>query len=150
MSYITNIDTLSALLDRMISENIKLYFFKKDGITENIEHQEKVIFEIKEKLKTFFLEIYVNKKITGYEYISEKRTYKPEDIVETLEELIHNDITTGEGDRANLKEAISDNPSLEHFTRNHKLIRKANENRAVAKNKLDKQFKGFVDENNQS
>ena len=150
MSYITNIDTLSALLDRMISENIKLYFFKKDGITENIEHQEKVIFEIKEKLKTFFLEIYVNKKTTGYEYISEKRTYKPEDIVETLEELIHNDITTGEGDRANLKEATSDNPSLEHFTRNHKLIRKANENRAVAKNKLDKQFKGFVDENNQS
>ena len=144
MSYITNIDTLSALLDRLISENIKLYFFRKDGIDENIEHQEKVIFGIKEKLKTFFLEIYVNQY--GYEYISEKRTYKPDDIVETLEELIHNDIVTGEGDRANLKEATSDNPSLEHFTRNHKLIRKANENRAVSKNKLDEQFKGFVNE----
>ena len=143
MSYITNIDTLSALLDRLISENIKLYFFRKDGIDENIEHQEKVIFGIKEKLKTFFLEIYVNQY--GYEYISEKRTYKPDDIVETLEELIHNDIVTGEGDRANLKEATSDNPSLEHFTRNHKLIRKANEQRAVSKNKLDKQFKGFVE-----
>ena len=144
MSYITNIDTLSALLDRLISENIKLYFFRKDGIDENIQHQEKVIFGIKEKLKTFFLEIYVNQ--FGYEYISEKRTYKPDDIVETLEELIHNDIMTGEGDRANLKEATSDNPSLEHFTRNHKLIRKANENRAVSKNKLDEQFKGFVNE----
>ena len=32
MKYITNIDTLSALLDRMISENIKLYFFKKDNV----------------------------------------------------------------------------------------------------------------------
>ena len=146
MSYITNIDTLSALLDRLISENIKLYFFKKDGIDENIEHQKIVIHEIKEKLKTFFLEIYVNQD--GYEYISEKRTYKPDDIVETLEELIHNDITTGEGDRANLKEATSDNSSLEHFTRNHKLIRKANENRAVSKNKLDEQFKGYIDENN--
>jgi len=146
MSYITNIDTLSALLDRLISENIKLYFFKKDGIDENIEHQEKVIFEIKEKIKTLFLEIYVTQD--GYEYMSEKRTYKPEDIVETLEELIKNDITTGEGDRANLKEATSDNPSLKHFTRNHKLIRKANEQRAVAKNKLDEQFKGFIDENN--
>ena len=144
MSYITNIDTLSALLDRLISENIKLYFFRKDGIDENIEHQEKVIFGIKEKLKTFFLEIYVNQ--FGYEYISEKRTYKPDDIVETLEELIHNDIMTGECDRANLKEATSDNPSLEHFTRNHKLIRKANENRAVSKNKLDEQFKGFINE----
>ena len=147
MSYITNIDTLSALLDRLISENIKLHFFKKDGIDENIEHQEKVIYEIRERIKILLGEVFIWKK---YNYISEKRTYKPDDIVETLEELIHNDITTGEGDRANLKEAISDNPSLEHFTRNHKLIRKANENRAVAKNKLDKQFKGFVDENNQS
>ena len=145
MSYITNIDTLSALLDRLISENIKLHFFKKDGIDENIEHQQKVISEIKERLFVLFDEVYREGK---YEYVSELRTYKPEDIVETLEELIHNDITTGEGDRANLKEATSDTPSLEHFTRNHKLIRKANENRAAAKNKLDNQFESFIDENN--
>ena len=145
MSYITNIDTLSALLDRLISENIKLHFFRKDGIVDNIEHQEKVIGEVKYRIIKLLLDVYNEKE---YNYISEKRTYKPDDIVETLEELIHNDITTGAGDRANLKEATSDNPSLEHFTRNHKLIRKANENRAVAKNKLDKQFKGFIDENN--
>jgi len=145
MSYITNIDTLSSLLDRLISENIKLHFFKKDGIDENIEHQEKVIDKIKGRIETLFLEVFIHEE---YDYISEKRTYKPEDIVETLEELIHNDITTGEGDRANLKEATSDTPSLKHFTRNHKLIRKANENRAVSKNKLDEQFKGFIDENN--
>jgi hypothetical protein len=143
MSYITNIDTLSALLDRLISENIKLHFFKKDGIVENIEHQEKVISKIKDRLFVLFDDVY---REGSYEYVSELRTYKPDDIVETLEELIHNDITTGEGDRANLKEATSDNPSLEHFTRNHKLIRKANENRAVSKNKLDEQFKGYVDE----
>ena len=145
MSYITNIDTLSALLDRLISENIKLHFFKKDGIVENIKHQEKVISKIKDRLFVLFDDVYREGK---YEYVSELRTYKPEDIVETLEELIHNDITTGEGDRANLKEATSDTPSLEHFTRNHKLIRKANENRAVCKNKLDNQFEIFIDENN--
>ncbi len=146
MSYlhITNIDTLSALLDRLISENIKLHFFRKDGITDNIEHQEKLIEEIKYRITKLLLDVYTDNR---YNYISEKRTYKPDDIVETLEELIHNDITTGEGDRANLKEATSDNPSLEHFTRNHKLIRKANENRAVSKNKLDEQFKDFVEDN---
>tara|TARA_R110002020_G_scaffold81433_1_gene202325 strand:+ start:1165 stop:1599 length:435 start_codon:yes stop_codon:yes gene_type:complete len=142
MSYITNIDTLSALLDRLISENIKLHFFRKDDIDDNIEHQEKVIGEIRQRLTKLLSDVYDNKK---YDYISELRTYKPDDIVETLEELIHNDITTGEGDRANLKEATSDDPSLEHFTRNHKLIRKANENRAEAKNKLDKQFKNFTE-----
>ena len=142
MSYITNIDTLSALLDRLISENIKLHFFRKEDVVDDIEHQENLIEEIKYRITQLLSDTYNERQ---YKYISEKRTYKPEDIVETLEELIHNDITTGEGDRANLKEATSDNPSLEHFTRNHKLIRKANENRAVAKNKLDKQFKGIID-----
>ena len=99
--------------------------------------------EIRGRLTELLTKVIQSKK---YDYISEKRTYKPEDIVETLEELITNDVTTGEGDRANLKEATSDDPSLEHFTRNHKLIRKANENRAVSKNKLDEQFKGLVEE----
>ena len=143
MSYITNIDTLSALLDRLISENIKLHFFRKEDVVDDIEHQENLIEEIKYRITQLLLDVYNERQ---YKYISEKRTYKPEDIVETLEELIHNDITTGEGDRANLREATSDNSSLEHFTRNHKLIRKANENRATAKNKLDEQFKDFIEE----
>ena len=107
----------------------------------NVKHQEEVISDIRKRLVLLFTDIFESK---SYDYVSELRTYKPDDIVETLEELIHNDITTGEGDRANLKEATSDNPSLKHFTRNHKLIRKANENRAEAKNKLDKQFKDFI------
>ena len=143
MKYITNIDTLSALLDRLISENIKLYFFKKDHLMYNVKHQEEVISDIRKRLVLLFTDIVESK---SYDYVSELRTYKPDDIVETLEELIHNDITTGEGDRANLKEVTVDNPSLEHFTRNHKLIRKANENRAEAKNKLDEQFKDFIEE----
>tara|TARA_R100000231_G_scaffold131217_1_gene103168 strand:- start:1248 stop:1688 length:441 start_codon:yes stop_codon:yes gene_type:complete len=139
---ITNIDTLSALFDRLISENIKLYFFKKEKLVDNVEHQEEVILGIKQKLSELFTEVIESGK---YEYLSEKRTYKPDDIIETLEELITNDITTGEGDRANLKEATSDNPSLKHFTHGHKMIRKANENRAVSKNKLDEQFKNMVE-----
>ena len=140
---ITNIDTLSALFDRLISENIKLYFFKKDNLKENVDHQEIEISGVKEKLSELFTEVLESGR---YKYLSEKRTYTPEDIVETLEELITNDITTGEGDRANLKEATSDNPSLEHFTHGHKLIRKANEIRAVSKNKIDEQFKDMIDE----
>ena len=147
MKYITNIDTLSTLLDRLISENIKLYFFKKDSLMYNVKHQEEVISDIRKRLVLLFTDTFESK---SYEYVSELRTYKPDDIVETLEELINNDITTGEGDRANLKEATSDNPSLKHFTRNHKLIRKANENRAVSKNKLDEQFEEYIEENNKS
>ena len=114
---ITNIDTLSALLDRLISENIKLYFFKKDKIRENIDHQEIVISEIREKLSELLTNVIETKK---YKYVSEKRTYKLEDVVETIEELINYDIIIGENDRANLEEANSDNPSVENFKKNHK------------------------------
>ena len=144
MKYITNIDTLSALIDRLISENIKLYFFKKDKLTKSIKHQELVIKEIKMRLNSFLTSTIGSRK---YEYVSEKRTYKPNDIVETIEELIYNDINTGEGDRDNLTEALSDNPLAENFQRNHKRLRKANETRALNKNKIDEQFKDIVENN---
>ena len=141
---ITNVDTLSALLDRLISENIKLYFFKKDDLKDNIDHQEIVISELRQKLSELFTEVLDSGR---YKYLWEKRTYKPDDIIETIEELIYNDITTGEHDRANLDESLSDNPSIETFTKNHKLIRKANENRASAKNKIDEQFQNIIEDN---
>lgn len=145
--YITNVDTLSALLDRLISENIKLFFFKKDGLTDNIKHQEEVITQLKQKISELLLDTTQNGK---YNYISEKRTYKSDAIVETLEELIKCDITTGEGDRANLTEALKDNPDVNVFAHNHKKLRKANELRAVNKNKLDEQYKDFIENNTNS
>ena len=33
---VTNIDTLSALLDRLVTENIKLYFFKKENLIDKM------------------------------------------------------------------------------------------------------------------
>ena len=62
MSYITNIDTLSALLDRLISENIKLHFFRKENVTDNIEHQEHVIGEIKYRITKLLLAVYKEKE----------------------------------------------------------------------------------------
>lgn len=144
MKYITNVDTLSALLDRMISENIKLYFFKKEGLTENIVHQETVITELKTKVSALLMNTISEGK---YDYVSERRTYKIEAITETLEELINCDIQTGEGDRANLAEALKENPDVLLFATNHKRLRKANELRAVNKNKIDEQYKGIVEDN---
>jgi len=140
--YITNVDTLSALLDRLISENIKLFFFKKDGLIENSNHQQSVITELKTKLSNLLNDTISSGK---YDYISERRTYKIDTIVETLEDLINCDITTGEGDRANLKEALKENPDVNIFSNNHKRLRKANELRAQNKNKLDEQYKDFIE-----
>lgn len=147
MKYITNINNLSVLFDRLIVENIKLYFFEKDGLKENVEHQNLIIIEIKDKISKFFSETIEDKK---YDYIEEKRTYKYKEIVESVEQLVKSNITTGQADKQNLSEALSENPSVEKFKINHKILRKANEDRAMFKNKIDNQYKRLIEneENN--
>ena len=145
MKYVTNIDTLSAMLDRLISENIKLYFFKKENLIENVSHQETVISEIKNRIKNLLLDVYKTKE---YNYVSEKRTYKADMTLESLEQLIKSDIYTGEGDRDNLAELKKENPNINLMKKNHKVLRSANELRAVSKNELDSYFKDFIENEN--
>jgi hypothetical protein len=130
---ISNIDTLSALFDRLICEHIKMFFFRKDEHSAKVEHQEKVIYEIKSRLTEAFQDI-----LDGtYNYIGEKRTFDEKAIVEELEDLIKNDINIGESDRARLEQVQSDRPDLETMVRNEKRLRKANEGRAANKNRID-------------
>jgi hypothetical protein len=129
---LSNIDTLSAYFDRLITENIKLYFFKKDEDLQNIHHQEVTIDIIKEKLSSLLEEVYE----TGeYQYIGEKRTFDSSSIVEELEDLVTNDIHIGESDRARLKVVLME----------EKRLRKSNEGRAKNKNQIDILFKDMVE-----
>ena len=139
---ITNIDTLSAYLDRLITENIKLYFFNKDNLTLKAAHQKVVIEEIKKKISELFLETF---KKNSYNYIEEHRTFNESAIVEELEELIQNDINIGEADRARLEETTKDTPNLDRMIVNEKRLRKANEGRARNKNNIDKLLKDQFD-----
>jgi hypothetical protein len=142
MKYITNIDTLSALFDRLITENIKLYFFNKDNIIDKVNHQKIVVEEIKNRIKKLLQDTYEKKE---YDYLSEKRTFNENSIVESLEELIVNDINIGESDRERLKQVQSENPSIEKFIVNEKRLRKANEGRSRNKNEIDDQYKKIIE-----
>jgi len=128
---ITNIDTLSALIDRLITENIKKFFFNKDNLKEKEDHQDIIIEQIKLKLTELFIEVY-NKK--SYDYMDEKRTFSASNIVEEISELVTNDIHIGESDRARLNVAMLE----------EKRLRKSNEGRANNKNKIDKEFSKIV------
>ena len=134
---ITNIDTLSAYLDRLITENIKLFFFKKDGLVSKIKHQEELIKEIKIKISSLIDESLRN---NSYIYKEEHRTFNENAIVEQLEELIQNDINIGEADRARLEETQKDEPNLQRMVTNEKRLRKSNEGRARNKNNIDKEL----------
>lgn len=138
---ITNIDTLSSYLDRLITENIKLYFFRKDGLVDKITHQTIVIDEIKKKISELIFE---SLKENSYNYVEEYRTFNESSILEELEDLIQNDINIGEADRARLEETKKEHPSLERMIVNEKRLRKANEGRARNKNTIDKQFKDII------
>jgi hypothetical protein len=139
---ITNIDTLSALLDRLVTERIKWYFFQKDNSTLKSDHQLTVINDIKQMISELIHESVINNK---YEYRAELRTFNESDIIEELDELIINDINIGEADRARLEETTKETPNLERMIVNEKRLRKANEGRARNKNAIDKSFKGLVE-----
>lgn len=134
---ITNIDSLSAYLDRLCTERIKHYFFEKDGKDDLVQHQELIIKEIKSKLSQLFIESFSEDE---YEYMGEKRTFTLEGLINQLDELVVSDILIGEGDRRRLEEIKKDNPNLEVILENEKLTRISNESRAKSKNLIDQHF----------
>ena len=134
---ITNLDTLSAMLDRLITERIKWYFFKKENKIAKTNHQLEVIDEIKIKINILLNECFED---NSYSYKKEFRTFKEDSILEELEELIINDINIGEADRERLKTVQSDTPNLDKLIINEKRLRKANEGRARNKNRIDKEL----------
>lgn len=134
---LTNIDSLSAYCDRLITERIKWYFFEKDGKDDLVQHQEIIIKEIKSKLSQLFIESFSEDE---YEYMGEKRTFTLEGLIEQLDELVVNDILIGEGDRTRLEEIKKEHPRLEVILENERLTRTSNENRAKNKNLIDKNF----------
>ena len=139
---LTNIDTLSNYFDRLITENIKLFFFRKDGDIKKAEHQEIVIAEIKVRISELIRE---SIDLKSYNYLGERRTFNESTIIEELEELIQNDINIGEADRARLEETTKDQPNLERMIVNEKRLRKANEGRSRNKNAIDEQFKKLIE-----
>jgi len=140
---ITNINTLSALFDRLITERIKWFFFKKDKEITKVKHQEKIIKAIKLEICGLFHECC---KTGNYNYLSEKRTFDENSITESLDQLIQDDINIGESDRARLEQVKSEKPSVNKFLVNEKRLRKANEDRAIMKNKIDEQLSTIVKE----
>ena len=60
---ITNINTLSALFDRLITERIKAFFFSKNNNLIQKKKQEKIIKQIKIEISNTLLSSIKKKKI---------------------------------------------------------------------------------------
>jgi len=134
---ITNIDNLSALLDRLATERIKEYNFEKQGKVLEAKHQRKVVEEIKIKLTELFEEVY---QTNSYEHINERRTFDEAKLLDDVETLIVNDLDVGDA----YYTKTEGKPSLEKFMVNEARLRKANESRGRMKNSIDEKFGDII------
>ena len=137
---VTNIDTISALFDRLITERIKEYNFNKQGKLAEAIHQQGVVAEIRIKLEELLTETYTTGK---YEYVGEKRTFDEAKLLQDVETLIVNDLDVGDA----YYTKTEGEPTLEKFMVNEARLRKANESRGRMKNSIDATFKGIVEGN---
>lgn len=133
-TFITNINTFSALLDRLITEKIKEYFFIKNNKSNLVKKQRIIISSInKEIIETFIL----IKKYKGYKYLKENRTfnYNAALLVKLFSKLTHEDLNIGTADNE-LAESIK-GKNKKKIVLKLKKSRNSLENRAVIKNQID-------------
>ena len=125
--YVSNLDSISAILDRLITEKIKQYFFflKKDN--KSISKKSLIIKKINEKLTKTLKEIYHSKK---YDYMSESRTFgkqkKIDELVNCMENLVIMHLNISKADN-----------KLNEIIKNIKLSRNSLEERSKIKNNID-------------
>lgn len=136
MKKISNVDSLSALFDRLITERIKHYFFTKEGDAIKIAHQNDIILQLKLRIADTLQECLLEH---DYDVITERRTFSLDEVVGSVDMLTMADILVGENDRKALSGMQSGN--VNDMEDGIKGFRSANENRAKSKNFIDNLFK---------
>ena len=140
--FITNINTLSALLDRLITERIKSFFFKQKKKNKLKNKQLIIIKQIKIEIKNTIKKILDE---NHYNYLSEQRTFKKDSnkLVKQIEDLIVQDLNIGKADNK-LANSIRFNKK-ENLLKDIQLSRISLEKRANLKNEIDKTFKKLLE-----
>jgi hypothetical protein len=138
---VSNLDTLSVFLDRLIVENIKRFFFDKDGKADKVRHQDEIIAELRGRIAALLEE---SLRKGDYEYISEARTFHSAEVIQGLERLVLDNLRAGEAERAKLATLESGSPNLEALSMGTVHARVANEYRAQHKNEIDASFKSLL------
>lgn len=141
---ITNVNTLSALFDRLITERIKAFFFTKNGNLNLKRKQEEIISQIKLQITELILQSFKKK---NYKYLKEQRTFKynSKKLLDQLNQLTESDLSIGIADNK-ISESIKIRKKT-NLVKNIKLSRLSLEKRAFLKNEIDKTFLKLVKKN---
>ena len=130
---VSNLNSFSAVIDRMIIESLKLLTFIDKEEADKIEIQKIIVENLKIELDKIYLELY-NK-----EYIStiEQRTYIRNNLFNNLFKLCLNNYCIAKYDKLKIEEASKNIVNVENIKNYINVVRGNLEERADAKNGLE-------------
>ena len=130
--YISNLNTVSALFDRLITEKIKQYFFYLSKEKKKFKAQTQLINSLHYELQKTFTQIIKSKE---YKFNKEKRTFDKDvqNFFYSVENLIVMNLNIGKSDN-----------NLSKILKNLKLSRASLERRAKIKNDIDDIVKKII------
>jgi hypothetical protein len=144
-TYISNLNSLSALFDRLIVENIKLIHFREKKNFEKESEQLVIIDALKNELVIFFMDTLT---IGKYRYLGENRTFgfksQSEEFIDSITHLGNCHMNITNGDQTKLKEIETKNPDKDKILMLEYQNRINLENRSSIKNKIDKEYENIL------
>jgi len=133
MKRISNVNSFSAIIDRLIIENLKIiHFIDKDDLT-SANSQNEVISELKFELDKIYNELYNN----AYTSVDEKRTYDSDKLFNDIFLLCLNNYSIMVGDSLKIEESKKEVINIEKLRWYIQLVRGNLEHRSKIKNNLE-------------
>lgn len=134
MKRISNVNSFSAIIDRLIIENLKIIQFVDQNKLKEAEQQNEIIFELKIELDLIYQEFIENK----YKSIGEQRTYTNDNLFSDLFRLCLNNYCIAKGDKLKIEESNKSIVNINNLKNYILAVRENLEERSKSKNNLEK------------
>jgi len=133
MKRMSNVNSFSAIIDRLIIENLKIIQFVDQNKLEEAEQQNVIISELKTELDLIYQELLENRYIS----IGEQRTYTSKNLFSDIFRLCLNNYSIALGDKLKIEESKKDIVNIDTLKNYINSVRENLEERSRSKNSLE-------------
>ena len=134
MKRMSNVNSFSAIIDRLIIENLKIIQFVDQNKLKEAEQQNVIISELKMELDLIYQELLENR----YKSIGEQRTYTNDNLFSDLFRLCLNNYCIAKGDKLKVEESKKGIVNVDMLKNYINAVRENLEERSKSKNNLEK------------
>ena len=133
MKRMSNVNSFSAIIDRLIIENLKIIQFVDQNKLEEAEQQNVIISELKTELDLIYQELLEDRYIS----IGEQRTYTSKNLFSDIFRLCLNNYSIALGDKLKIEESKKDIVNIDTLKNYINSVRENLEERSKSKNSLE-------------